>query len=63
MENWSLISLCILLALTARWAVSFNSYSGWWLVQWIKTAQKINMDIKPLVYGLKKKFFFIKMFF
>ncbi|KAK3556771.1 hypothetical protein QTP70_016685 [Hemibagrus guttatus] len=28
MENWSLISLCVLLALTARWAVSFNSYSG-----------------------------------
>uniref|UniRef100_A0A8C1WL10 Alpha-1,3-glucosyltransferase n=1 Tax=Cyprinus carpio TaxID=7962 RepID=A0A8C1WL10_CYPCA len=28
MENWSLISLCVLLGLTARWAVSFHSYSG-----------------------------------
>ncbi|XP_076870966.1 dolichyl pyrophosphate Man9GlcNAc2 alpha-1,3-glucosyltransferase [Brachyhypopomus gauderio] len=28
MENWSLISICVLLALTTRWAVSFNSYSG-----------------------------------
>ncbi|XP_041912229.1 dolichyl pyrophosphate Man9GlcNAc2 alpha-1,3-glucosyltransferase [Alosa sapidissima] len=28
MENWSLVSLSVLLALTARWAVSFNSYSG-----------------------------------
>nr|XP_006634979.1 PREDICTED: dolichyl pyrophosphate Man9GlcNAc2 alpha-1,3-glucosyltransferase isoform X1 [Lepisosteus oculatus] len=28
MENWSLISLCVLLALTARWAVSLSSYSG-----------------------------------
>ncbi|KAM9483604.1 dolichyl pyrophosphate Man9GlcNAc2 alpha-1,3-glucosyltransferase [Clarias gariepinus] len=28
MENWSLASLCVLIALTARWAVSFNSYSG-----------------------------------
>ncbi|XP_051997039.1 dolichyl pyrophosphate Man9GlcNAc2 alpha-1,3-glucosyltransferase [Xyrauchen texanus] len=28
MENWSLISLCVLLGLTTRWAVSFNSYSG-----------------------------------
>ncbi|XP_060775917.1 dolichyl pyrophosphate Man9GlcNAc2 alpha-1,3-glucosyltransferase [Neoarius graeffei] len=28
MENWSLISLCVLLVLTVRWAVSFNSYSG-----------------------------------
>uniref|UniRef100_A0A673LS33 Alpha-1,3-glucosyltransferase n=1 Tax=Sinocyclocheilus rhinocerous TaxID=307959 RepID=A0A673LS33_9TELE len=28
MENWSLISLCVLLGLTSRWAVSFHSYSG-----------------------------------
>lgn len=28
MENWSLISLCVLLGLTTRWAVSINSYSG-----------------------------------
>ncbi|XP_062854099.1 dolichyl pyrophosphate Man9GlcNAc2 alpha-1,3-glucosyltransferase [Trichomycterus rosablanca] len=28
MENWSLASLCVLLAITTRWAVSFNSYSG-----------------------------------
>ncbi|XP_051752270.1 dolichyl pyrophosphate Man9GlcNAc2 alpha-1,3-glucosyltransferase [Ctenopharyngodon idella] len=28
MENWSLISLCVLLVLTSRWAVSFHSYSG-----------------------------------
>ncbi|KAF5903192.1 dolichyl pyrophosphate Man9GlcNAc2 alpha-1,3-glucosyltransferase, partial [Clarias magur] len=28
MENWSLASLCVLIALAARWAVSFNSYSG-----------------------------------
>lgn len=29
MENWSHISLCVLLGLTTRWAVSINSYSGW----------------------------------
>uniref|UniRef100_A0A8C2KU25 Alpha-1,3-glucosyltransferase n=1 Tax=Cyprinus carpio TaxID=7962 RepID=A0A8C2KU25_CYPCA len=28
MENWSLFSLCVLLGLTSRWAVSFHSYSG-----------------------------------
>ncbi|KAI1892111.1 hypothetical protein AGOR_G00150600 [Albula goreensis] len=28
MENWSLVSLCVLLGLTARWTVSLNSYSG-----------------------------------
>uniref|UniRef100_A0A671SKZ3 Alpha-1,3-glucosyltransferase n=1 Tax=Sinocyclocheilus anshuiensis TaxID=1608454 RepID=A0A671SKZ3_9TELE len=28
MENWSLISLCVLLGLTSRWTVSFHSYSG-----------------------------------
>ncbi|KAJ8277909.1 hypothetical protein GJAV_G00081560 [Gymnothorax javanicus] len=28
MENWSLISLCVLLGLTVRWTVSVNSYSG-----------------------------------
>uniref|UniRef100_A0A674DD84 Alpha-1,3-glucosyltransferase n=1 Tax=Salmo trutta TaxID=8032 RepID=A0A674DD84_SALTR len=28
MENWSLVSICVLLGLTARWAVSLNSYSG-----------------------------------
>lgn len=28
MENWSLISLCVLLGLTSRWAVSLHSYSG-----------------------------------
>uniref|UniRef100_A0AAY5F451 Alpha-1,3-glucosyltransferase n=1 Tax=Electrophorus electricus TaxID=8005 RepID=A0AAY5F451_ELEEL len=28
MDNWSLVSMCVLLGLTTRWAVSFNSYSG-----------------------------------
>ncbi|XP_042178307.1 dolichyl pyrophosphate Man9GlcNAc2 alpha-1,3-glucosyltransferase isoform X2 [Oncorhynchus tshawytscha] len=28
MENWSLVSICVLFGLTARWAVSLNSYSG-----------------------------------
>uniref|UniRef100_A0A8B9JA49 Alpha-1,3-glucosyltransferase n=1 Tax=Astyanax mexicanus TaxID=7994 RepID=A0A8B9JA49_ASTMX len=28
MENWSLVSVCVLLGLTTRWAVSFSSYSG-----------------------------------
>uniref|UniRef100_A0AAY4CS61 Alpha-1,3-glucosyltransferase n=1 Tax=Denticeps clupeoides TaxID=299321 RepID=A0AAY4CS61_9TELE len=28
MEGWSLVSLCVLLGLTARWAVSLNPYSG-----------------------------------
>uniref|UniRef100_A0A4W5S034 Alpha-1,3-glucosyltransferase n=1 Tax=Hucho hucho TaxID=62062 RepID=A0A4W5S034_9TELE len=28
MENWSPVSICVLLGLTARWAVSLNSYSG-----------------------------------
>uniref|UniRef100_A0AAR2LJQ3 Alpha-1,3-glucosyltransferase n=1 Tax=Pygocentrus nattereri TaxID=42514 RepID=A0AAR2LJQ3_PYGNA len=28
METWSLISICVLLGLTTRWAVSFSSYSG-----------------------------------
>ncbi|XP_063057876.1 dolichyl pyrophosphate Man9GlcNAc2 alpha-1,3-glucosyltransferase [Engraulis encrasicolus] len=28
MENGSLVSLCVLLALTTRWTVSFHSYSG-----------------------------------
>ncbi|XP_064187996.1 dolichyl pyrophosphate Man9GlcNAc2 alpha-1,3-glucosyltransferase [Anguilla rostrata] len=28
MENWSLVSLCVLLGLTTRWTVSLNTYSG-----------------------------------
>ncbi|KAM4628711.1 dolichyl pyrophosphate Man9GlcNAc2 alpha-1,3-glucosyltransferase [Polymixia lowei] len=28
METWSLVSICILLGLTARWGVSLSSYSG-----------------------------------
>ncbi|XP_071781756.1 dolichyl pyrophosphate Man9GlcNAc2 alpha-1,3-glucosyltransferase [Centroberyx gerrardi] len=28
METWSLVSICVLLGLTARWGVSLNSYSG-----------------------------------
>uniref|UniRef100_A0A3P9AJP2 Alpha-1,3-glucosyltransferase n=1 Tax=Esox lucius TaxID=8010 RepID=A0A3P9AJP2_ESOLU len=28
MDTWSLLSICVLLGLTTRWAVSLNSYSG-----------------------------------
>ncbi|XP_010788819.1 dolichyl pyrophosphate Man9GlcNAc2 alpha-1,3-glucosyltransferase-like isoform X1 [Notothenia coriiceps] len=28
MQTWSLVSLCVLLGLAARWGVSLNSYSG-----------------------------------
>lgn len=28
MQTWSLVSICVLLGITARWGVSLNSYSG-----------------------------------
>uniref|UniRef100_A0A673Y9Z2 Alpha-1,3-glucosyltransferase n=1 Tax=Salmo trutta TaxID=8032 RepID=A0A673Y9Z2_SALTR len=41
MENWSLVSLCVLLGLTARWAVPLNSYSP----------RKWTRDGKPPMFG------------